>query len=364
MTTPPQATTDDTSTNAPPPEPAVPTESSGSKGVGAVLADLAYRYSVVWALLIVVVVFSVWEPDSFFTLANARSILGSQAILLIITLGLIIPLSVNEFDLSVGAVAAFSQVILGITTVDHGWPLALGVTVAIGASALIGLINSMLVVRLGVASFITTLGMGTFLDGISVKLSGSSTIPGIPDTLVDIAARQILGVQSVFWYGLLLVIVVWYVLRWTPLGQWLYFTGANREMARLNGVPTAAVRTGALVASATIAGVAGVLYAGVFGSADPFSGRNFLLPAFAAAFLGSTAFTPGRFNAWGTFFAVYLVITGIVGLSLVTGEVGWLSLAFNGGILIVAVAAQRIVAIRRDAAEVAARRAAVAAEDG
>jgi ribose transport system permease protein len=323
---------------------------------------LLYTYSVVWALLIIVVIFSLMEPDSFFTAANARSILGSQAILLILTLGLILPLSVGEFDLSIASVAAFSQVILGVLTVNEGWPLWAGLLVAVGASALIGFLNAMLVVKLGVASFITTLGMGTLLDGLSVKISGSSTIPGISRTLVDIAGHRVLGVQAVFWYGLVLAVVIWYVLRWTPLGQWLYFTGANREMARLNGVPTSSVRIGALIASATIAGVAGVLYAGVFGSADPFSGRNFLLPAFAAAFLGSTAFTPGRFNAWGTFFAVYLVITGIVGLSLVTGEVGWLSLAFNGAVLIAAVAAQRVVSQRRDAAKVAARRSHVAGQ--
>jgi ribose transport system permease protein len=311
------------------------------------IGNLAYTYSVVWALLVVVVVFSLLEPDTFFTRTNAQSILGSQAVLLILSIGLIIPLTTNEFDLSIGAMAAFSQVLLGQLTAKSEWPLLPAAMFVVVVCAAIGAFTATLVVKLGVASFVTTLGVGTLLDGLSIRITNSATIPNLPDALGTVAATKVLGVQAVFWYGTALVVVAWYVYRHTPLGQWLYITGASRDVARLNGIKTDRVRFAALVTSATIAAVAGILYAGVYGSADPFSGRNFLLPAFAAVFLGATSFTPGRFNPWGTFFAVYLVITGIVGLSLVTGQVGWISFVFNGAVLIVAVSFQRIAAIRR-----------------
>lgn len=312
------------------------------------LTDLLYSYSVLWALIVECAVFSILRPQSFFTTANAQSLLGSQAILLVVALGLTIPLAVNEFDLSVGAMVGFSEVILGTLTVQQHWALIPAIIATLSLCACVGLINAILVVRVGVGAFIATLAMGTVLIGVATKITNDEPITGIPQALVSFASNTFLGIELVFWYGLAGTIVLWYVLSQTPLGRWLYFTGANREAARLNGLPVGRLRGGALVASAVVAGVGGVLYSGVFATADPSTAQDqFLLPAFAAAFLGATAVTPGRFNAWGTFISVYLVITGIVGLSLVTNQVGWISFVFNGGILLVAVVVQRSVAARR-----------------
>jgi ribose transport system permease protein len=90
----------------------------------------------------------------------------------------------------------------------------------------------------------------------------------------------------------------------------------------------------------------GVLYAGTQGAADPSSGASYLLPAFAAVFLGATAINPGRFNPWGTFIAVFFLITGITGLELL-GFTGWVENAFYGASLVLAVALSRLAARRR-----------------
>jgi ribose transport system permease protein len=90
-----------------------------------------------------------------------------------------------------------------------------------------------------------------------------------------------------------------------------------------------------LIGSATIAGIAGVLYASLSGPSLTF-GQGLLLPAFAAVFLGSTQFTPGRANVWGTLVAVYVLATGVQGLQFVTGVL-WLNDMFNGVALIAAV---------------------------
>jgi ribose transport system permease protein len=318
------------------------------RGVRGRFGDAVYTYSVLWALAIEIAIFSILEPDTFFTTDNAQSILGSQAVLLIVALGLTIPLAVNEFDLSIGAMVVVSQIVMAALVLNEGWALVPAVVAGVAACTFLGAVNAFFVVRVGVSSFITTLGMSTLAIGIAIKISNSGPIAGVTDTLVDVASTELLGLQLVFWYGLAAAVALWFVLSRTPLGRRMYFTGANPEAARLNGVSTGRLRAGALIASATIAGVAGILYAGVYGTADPNVGNDFLLPAFAATFLGATAFTPGRFNAWGTFFSVYLVITGIVGLTLVTEQVGWISFVFNGGILILAVAAQRAAAVRRE----------------
>jgi ribose transport system permease protein len=101
------------------------------------------------------------------------------------------------------------------------------------------------------------------------------------------------------------------------------------------------VRWGCLIASAVISAVAGILYAGTTGAADPVSGTTFLLPAFAAAFLGSTSIVPGRFNPWGTVVAVYFLVTGITGLSLL-GVQTFVQSLFYGGALVLAVTLSQI----------------------
>jgi ribose transport system permease protein len=96
------------------------------------------------------------------------------------------------------------------------------------------------------------------------------------------------------------------------------------------------VRFGALTASGLIGAFAGVLYAGTLGAADPSSGADFLLPAFAAAFLGATSIVPGRFNAWGAIIAVYFLVTGVTGLQIL-GVESFVQQLFYGGALVVAV---------------------------
>jgi ribose transport system permease protein len=152
---------------------------------------------------------------------------------------------------------------------------------------------------------------------------------------------DLLGIPLSFFYGVVLCATVWLVFEHAPLGRRLLFAGRGREVARLSGVRVGRVRFGALVASAAIAGLAGVLYAGTTGSADPSSGASFLLPAFAAAFLGATTIAPGRFNPWGALVAVYFLVTGVTGLQLL-GVESFVQQLFYGGALILAVALPRL----------------------
>ena len=158
---------------------------------------------------------------------------------------------------------------------------------------------------------------------------------------MTIARTKLFGIQLAFYYGLFLTLALWYVQRFTPLGRNMYFTGANREVARLSGVQVDRLRACALVASSLIAAFAAVILAGVLGSADPNAAGGYLLPPFAAAFLGATAITPGRFNPWGAFIAVYFLITGIVGLQIL-GLSGWIEQVFYGAALVLAVVLSRI----------------------
>ena len=167
-------------------------------------------------------------------------------------------------------------------------------------------------------------------------------MPNLAQPLVDVLRATLFGIQIAFYCGLALTIVTWYVYRYTPLGRYLYFVGAGRDVARLAGLRVDAIRTGALLTCSVVAALAGIMLVGLLGSADPNVGPSFLLPAFAAAFLGATVLQPGRFNPWGTFIAVYFLVTGITGLQLL-GLSSWIENVFYGGSLVIAVAVAQIL---------------------
>jgi ribose transport system permease protein len=309
---------------------------------------LSERYGVLALWGVIVLVFSLLRPDTFATSANWETIFGTQSVQLVITLGLLIPLTAGEFDLSVASVMGFSATLVGWLNVNHHVGIVPTILATIAAGALIGSANAYLVVRVGVPSLIATLGAGTLLSGAGFGISNSVTIGGISHHLTSAAQHSIFGLPMVFYFGVLVCIVLWYVFDYTPAGRHLLFVGEGRDVARLSGLRVDRMRAISLILCSTIAAIGGIMQAGVVGAADPGGGASFLLPAFAGAFLGQTAIRPGRFNAWGTFVAVYFLVTGITGLELL-GAQGWVQDVFYGASLVVAVSIAQIVA-RRTAA--------------
>lgn len=317
----------------------------GGRGPGARLSDLANRFGLLLAWAAVIAVFGAIVPETFLTTTNFQTIFGSQSVLIVVTLGLIIALTAGEIDLSIAGVLTLCVVVIAKLNIVVGWGIGPAVLVALAVGLLIGVTNAFFVVKIGIESIVVTLGMGTFLIGLSFAIE-QSQLGGLSQTLVDATRTQLFGIQLAFYYGLLLTVVVWYVFAFTPLGRYLYFVGAGREVARLSGIRVQGIRAGALIASSLFASLGGIILAGLLGATDPNVGQSFLLPAFAGAFLGATAITPGRFNPWGSFIAVYFLVTGITGLQLL-GLSGWIEQVFYGISVILAVTLSRLVGRRQ-----------------
>jgi ribose transport system permease protein len=306
------------------------------------LRSLLGRYAVVLALLAMVIAFSLLRPDTFFTIGNFRTILITQAVLVVLALGLTIALAAGEFDLSIASMIGFSGGITAHLSSELGWSVGAALLVSFLAALAVGVTNGIFVVVFRVSSFITTLGMGTLILGLALAITGSTVIGDIPTAITDPARAELLGLDLPVFFALLLAILLWYFLEHTPLGRYVFFTGEGPEAARLAGLRVDRIRFGALVASALFAWLAGLLLLGQTGAADPTFGGPFLLPAFAAGFLGATTIKPGRFNAWGTVVAVLLLATGTTGLQLL-GAADWVENVFNGAALILAVTLAQLV---------------------
>jgi ribose transport system permease protein len=301
----------------------------------------------VWAALILI--FSLWVPSLFDTATNVRIIAGSQAITAIVAMGLIVPVACGAFDLSIaGTLGVSTCVVIWFQANHHGW--FLGIIVALLVGLAVGAVNSLIVVRLHVDSFIGTLGMSSILLAGTEWITGGSQIAnGVSPTFTKIGQTQLFGLPLPVFYMIALAIVLWWLLEYTPAGRYLYGIGGNPQAARLAGIRTGRITTSAFLLSGLVAAFAGVILASQLGSASPDVGGPYLLPAFSAVFLGATQVFPGRVNVPGTLIAIFLLATGVKGLQL-AGAPSYINDLFNGAALIIAVAlAARAHAARRKA---------------
>jgi ribose transport system permease protein len=304
-----------------------------------------------WGLLIVFVVvfggFSAWIPQRFPTSGNVQDILTSQPPGIFIAFAAMLVLVVGEFDLSLGATLGLSQYIVLKLITHYGlsWPAAILAT--LGISVAIGVANSIVVVGLGINSFIATIGVATILEGVVQWISSGNEplFSGAPHGFTALAQTKA-GVVLPIYYALAAALALWVVLEFTVIGRQMRATGANRAAARLSGIRTGRARVTAFVVAALLAAIGGILVTAQVGAADAGAGQSFLLPAYAAAFLGATAIRPGFFNVWGTLIAIFLVAVGITGLQL-KGVETWVTPVFNGSVLLLAVAVSNFAATQR-----------------
>src|SRR5437660_250788 len=297
------------------------------------------RYVLPLTWIAVIVVFSILKPDVFPTGDNASAILSINAVLVVLTIGLLAPLTVGDLDISAAAVVGLSAMLVVLLNTAHHVPVGYAVLIALACSCVVGLVNGFFAVVVGIDALIVTLGTGSLALGATAWMSNNSTITGLAQSLVNVVVQdQIFGVSIEFYYSIAICVLVFYILRYTPLGRRMLIVGQARDVARLSGINVSRVRIGSLLFCSLLAGVGGILYAGTSGSAEPGGGSELLLPAYAAAFLGSTTLTPGRFNAFGSLIAVYFLATGIVGLELL-GAQNYVQQIFYGAALLVAVLA-------------------------
>jgi len=306
-----------------------------------------------WALFFVI--FTAINPDTFATSATFRLVFSEGAVTCMLALAFLVPLAANTYDLSIGAVMSLSLSLCIWFNLNTGIPAGAAAAIAVLACTFVGAVSGFVVVRLRVNSFIATLGMSQVLLAAALFISSNrQLIAGFPEGYSSLGQNEIAGVPLVLVYLVALAIVLWFVLEHTPVGRYLFATGGNEQASRLTGVRTDRVIWGSLIASAAIAGLAGVVLSmrsGIFTSSI---GPGYLFPAVAAVFLGASQFQQ-RPNVWGTLIAYFALAFGIQGLALSSSSGAvWSQPLFEGVALIIAVAfaSRPVVAkLRESAAE-------------
>jgi ribose transport system permease protein len=311
------------------------------------LLYIVSHHGLVILAVVFVIAYAIILPDTFLSTQTLRAILGASIIVSFLALAEMIVIASNNFDLSVAYSLGLMHIITMGLLVKFGVPWPVVVLIVIGAGALVGLINGLLVEYAKIDSFIATLGVGTILYGLGAwYTNGSQLIGDLPVQFTNINDLAFFGVPLPALFVAILVVVLWIGFEYLPIGRQIYAIGGNRKAAELTGIPARRLVIGAFVVGGAIVGLAGVILAARLRIGQSVVGPEFLLPAFVGALLGSTTIHPGRVNVFGTIVAVLVLAIGVAGLQQLGGGF-FVEPIFQGASLILSVGLAGYAARRR-----------------
>jgi simple sugar transport system permease protein len=298
-------------------------------------------------LLIAWIVLATLDP-AFLSFANLGNMFAFIPEFGIIALGMTLLLTAGVFDLSVGSVFGFAALLMFMLVNDAGVAPELAMLVALGVSMLIGLGNGILVAKVGITSFLVTLGMALFVRGLGLFVSeGFPEKTALGDSLLQVLLIGTFDIAGLRIYAGLVWFVVlgaltWFLLNRSPRGNWITATGGNERAAIARGVNTANVRIGLFILSGLLAGLAGIISATRIGSAYAISGTGYELEVIAMCVVGGTSLYGGRGTIIGTVIGVILLRSIRNGI-IVIGVPGLAYNMFVGLIILMAVILQALV---------------------
>jgi ribose transport system permease protein len=310
------------------------------------------RYGTPGVALVLIAIFTVLDGQQFFSTSNLNTILVQATIGAVIALGLTWVLIVGEFDLSIGYTASLAGILVAMEY--DGSPVRKAVVIVgvLAVGALIGIANGLVVTKLGVNALVGTLGVGSLAIGVNYLLTAGVPLV-LPEGGQDLGDLYTGGIGEIQWPVFLLAAIIVLMLllqNRTTLGLEFRAVGANRVAATLSGVRVDRVVITSFVLSGTLAAAGGILITSNVSSGQVTGGDAYLLPSFAACFLGAAALREAEFHVLGTVIGVLTLLIGTNGMAIAGVNTSF-QFIFQGLLLIAAVgmstAARRVAAGRR-----------------
>jgi rhamnose transport system permease protein len=301
------------------------------------------------ALLWIVVVagLAVLQPSSL-ALSTVTAVLQFSTILALAALGqtLVILCGGAGIDISVGGMVSLASV-LAMLVLKAGVPALLLPALCLVLGTLLGLMNGVLVTRLGLLPLIATLGTFYVYSGVAVALTGGAAQAGVPTFLLPWGRGAVAGIPLPFLtLALPLFLLAGLILHTTSWGRWIYGMGSNEQSARLVGIPVDRVRLVAYAASGALAGCAALVSLAWLGSGRPNIGQDLELTSLTAAMLGGIGIFGGKGDAFGVLAAVLLLVTLQTGLLQLNVNTVW-QVGIVGATLIAVLLVDNLGLIRR-----------------
>jgi ribose transport system permease protein len=295
------------------------------------------RYGALLVLAALIIVMSILQPDTFATKSNAINVLNQSALTAIIAMGLTFPLIAGDFDLSIGYAGSCAGVIACQLMVASGFSIPEACVAAVAFGGVVGVVNGLLVTKIGINPLVATLGVGTLVVGINYVIGGGSPVALThPLPFLNLTLGRFLGIPYPVYVMFGLALLLWTVLNRTVAGQSMQAVGGNPVAARLSGLHVDRVRVIAFLIAGACAAVTGVLLASTSGQAASDGADGYLLTAFAACFFGTAVLSNGQFHIVGTLVGVLTIGVGFNAIALI-GLATYYQFLFQGGLLLLGV---------------------------
>jgi ribose transport system permease protein len=294
-------------------------------------------------LAFVSLLFGIMIGPQFFAPANLELLARQTAIVCTAALGMTMVIVSGGIDLSVGSVVALTTVAIALLLKAEYSPFAAALG-GIGAAAICGLANGVLITRLRVVPFIVTLGMMILVRGAAKGLADERRIEApttwLNDLLRTLGRGEGFVAPAGIWLLAALAVLVTFTLRYTRFGRHLFAIGSNERTARLCGVPIVRVKLLVYTLTAALAGVAGVLQFSRLSVGDPTVANGLELAVIAAVIIGGGSLLGGRGTVAGTILGATTMAVIAIGCSQ-KGLPNWVQEIVTGGIIVLAVALDR-----------------------
>ena len=308
---------------------------------------LVRELGIALALLILIAVTAITEPR-FLSAQSVKDLLLGSTILAVLAVGQAIVVITRNVDLSVGSVLGLSAFATGTLFVNApGTPIPVAVVVGMALGAACGFVNGVLIAAARVPALVVTLGTLYVFRGIDYTWATGRQINAadMPQSFLHMGTNTILGVPVLTLYAVVVLAIAGYYLRSFRSGRELYAIGSEPAAARLSGIPVGRRVFAAFVASGTLAGLAGVLYAARFGTLDANAGNGQELEVVAAVVVGGVAIFGGSGSVYGAALGAVLLTT--IGSALpVLGVSPFWQRAAVGALILAAIGLDRALAAR------------------
>lgn len=287
------------------------------------LSEFIGRYGVI-AALVALIIFGALRYDNFLGEFNILTFMRYNSMFALVSLGMAFVIMTGGIDLSVGAVAALGSVVSAMASPYGFVP---GLLAGAGVGLVAGLLNGLMVTRLGIFPFIATLAMMLAAKGTALLLSGNASVEVDYDSTFTVLGQgDLFAFPIPAWIALLCFIAGSIVLNFTEIGRTTLAIGGNEDATRLMGLPIDRVKLMVYAASGTLAAIAGVILASQFGAGQPIEGQGWELFAIAAVVVGGTSLMGGK-GSVGTTLAGVALLGLIFNILNFENGLGWISLS-------------------------------------
>lgn len=285
--------------------------------VRALISDPYFwaNWTVVFALLIALLLFTVLNPEHFLTIYNVNTILTAAAVPAILTIGQAFVILTAGIDLSLAALLTLSAVSFGYGFAN-GWSLGACMIAAVLSGLAGGLVNGFVIAKFKINDFIVTLGMLSLASGVALVISDGRPVQIIDPFLAGLAINGFGPIPYLMIIALILLVIAQWVLTQTRFGTYVLATGGDPDVARSMGINTQAIKIAVYAIAGALAGVAAILAVSRIGAAEPAVNTSYLLNSVAAVVLGGVSLFGGRGNLFGPFIGAILLQMIIIGLTI------------------------------------------------